>query len=74
MSHFQWYKNSSLTRLYGIAEAYLDYLKVHFKSRLPKVFFESMKNRTRDKNNGDIPYSDLSYRYVILEIKAKGLE
>ena len=55
-------------------DARASFWKEKFLYGLPRALTEKVQETLREKHNGTIPYEDLTYGYLIGEVKKEGLK
>ncbi|KAK2993200.1 hypothetical protein RJ640_005168 [Escallonia rubra] len=73
LTHFRWYKDVFLSKLYQRSDAQQDFWKERFIAGLPNLFSERVRTRIRNKHNGALPFSLYTFGELISEICAEGL-
>ncbi|KAK2976061.1 hypothetical protein RJ640_024789 [Escallonia rubra] len=73
LTHFRWYKDVFLSKLYQRSDAQQDFWKERFIVGLPNLFSERVRTRIRNKHNGALPFSLYTFGELISEICAEGL-
>ncbi|KAL7202390.1 hypothetical protein ACSBR1_033959 [Camellia fascicularis] len=73
LTHFHWYEDIFLSKLYQRHDTSQDFLKEWFIARLPILFAEKVKTRIHSKHNGQILYNQHTLGEIIFEIYAEGL-
>ncbi|KAK2975741.1 hypothetical protein RJ640_022747 [Escallonia rubra] len=73
LTHFRWYKDVFLSKLYQRSDAQQDFWKERFIAGLPNLFSERVRTRIRNKHNGALPFFLYTFGELISEICAEGL-
>ncbi|KAK2973105.1 hypothetical protein RJ640_009757 [Escallonia rubra] len=73
LTHFRWYKDVFLSKLYQKSNAQQDFWKERFIAGLPNLFSERVRSRIKNKHNGALPFSLYTFGALISEICAEGL-
>ncbi|KAK2973929.1 hypothetical protein RJ640_019444 [Escallonia rubra] len=73
LTHFRWYKDVFMSKLYQRSDAQQDFWKERFIAGLPNLFSERVRTRIRNKHNGALPFSLYTFGELISEICAEGL-
>ena len=73
LSDFKWYHDVFLAKLMSREDARASFWKENFLYGLPRARNEKVQESLRERNNGTIPYEDLTYGDLISEVK-KGLK
>ncbi|TMW96895.1 hypothetical protein EJD97_006586 [Solanum chilense] len=74
LTDFRWYKDMFITKLMIREDCNNDYWKEHFLSGLPPHLAEKVRSKIRDRFEGNIPYSQLSYGDLISLINFVAME
>ena len=61
LTDFRWYKDMFITKVMLRDDCHNDYWKERFLSGLPPHFAENVRSKIRDRCEGKIPYSDMTY-------------
>ena len=72
-SDFKWYHDVFLAKLFFRPYARASFWKEKFIFGIPKALNEKVQESLREKNNGTIPYADLTYGDLKSEVKKEGL-
>ena len=73
LQDFRWYKDIFLTKVMTREDCNQPFQKEKFVAGLPTVFFENIRTKLRNQNNGRIPYDRLTYGDLINIINEEGL-
>ncbi|CAN1183322.1 hypothetical protein LINPERPRIM_LOCUS42807 [Linum perenne] len=73
LSHFQWYRDVFLSKVFLREDCQHDFWKEKFLSGLPSLFAERIKNRIKLRHEGIIPYSQFTYGELASEVVAEGI-
>ncbi|CAL5212221.1 unnamed protein product [Lathyrus oleraceus] len=74
LTHFRWYKDTFLSRVYQLNNPNSLHWKAKFIDGLPHFFSEKVRQSLRQKNDGiNINYSDLTYGHIISTCVNEGL-
>ncbi|XP_050912612.1 uncharacterized protein LOC127127466 [Lathyrus oleraceus] len=74
LTHFRWYKDTFLSRVYQLNNPNSLHWKAKFIDGLPHFFSEKIRQSLRQKNDGiNINYSDLTYGQIISTCVNEGL-
>ncbi|KAK2979079.1 hypothetical protein RJ640_026029 [Escallonia rubra] len=73
LTHFRWYKDVFLSKLYQRSDAQQDFWKERFIAGLPNLFSERVRTRIKNKHNGALPFSLYTFGDLISKICAEGL-
>jgi hypothetical protein len=66
LTHFRWYKDTFLSRVFQLKNPNADHWKSKFVDGLPYLFAERIRQSLRNKNDGiNINYPDLTYSQII---------
>ena len=63
-----------LTKVMTRTDARASFWKERFLYGLPRAFNEKVQESLRERNNGTIPYDELTYGDIISEVKKEGLK
>ena len=74
LSDFRWYHDVFLAKLMSKEDARASFWKEKFLYGLPRALNEKVQESLRERNNGTIPYEDLTYGDLISEVKKEGLK
>ena len=74
LSDFKWYHDVFLAKLMSREDARASFWKEKFLYGLPRALTKKVQETLREKNNGTIPYDDLTYGDLIGEVKKEGLK
>ena len=74
LSDFKWYHDVFLAKLMTRIDARAYFWKERFLYGLPRAFNEKVQESLRERNNGTIPYDELTYGDLISEVKKEGLK
>ena len=74
LSDFKWYHDVFLAKLMTRADARASFWKERFLYGLPRAFNEKVQESLKERNNGTIPYDELTYGDLISEVKKEGLK
>ena len=74
LSDFKGYHDVFLAKLMSREDARASFWKEKFFYGLPRALTEKVQESLREKHNGTIPYEDLTYGYLIGEVKKEGLK
>ena len=74
LSDFKWYHDVFLAKLMTRIDARASFWKERFLYGLQRAFNEKVQESLREKNNGTIPYDELTYEDLISEVKKEGLK
>ncbi|MCI00290.1 hypothetical protein A2U01_0021307, partial [Trifolium medium] len=74
LTHFRWYKDTFLSRVFQVNNANSTHWKSKFIDGLPHLFAEKVRQALRNKNDGiNINFFDLSYGQIISTCLNEGL-
>ncbi|CAK8570624.1 unnamed protein product [Lathyrus sativus] len=74
LTHFRWYKDTFLSRVYQLNNPNSLHWKAKFIDGLPHFFSEKVGQSSRQKNDGiNINYSDLTFGHIISTYVNEGL-
>ena len=74
LSHFRWYKDTFLTRVFQLPDCNTIHWKSKFIDGLPNLFSEKVRRSLRSKFDGvNINFHDLSYGQIIQNCLTEGL-
>ena len=74
LTHFRWYKDTFLSRVYQLKNPNSIHWKAKFIDGLPHFFSEKVRHSLRSKNDGiNINYPDLTYGQIISTCVNEGL-
>ncbi|CAL5186076.1 unnamed protein product [Lathyrus oleraceus] len=74
LTHFRWYKDTFLSRVYQLNNPNSLHWKAKFVDGLPHFFSEKVRQSLRQKNDGiNINYFDLTYGHIISTCINEGL-
>ena len=73
LSDFKWYHDVFLAKVMTRTDARASFWKERFLYGLPRAFNEKVQESLKEKNNGTIPYDELTYGDLISEVKKEGL-
>jgi hypothetical protein len=74
LTHFRWYKDTFLSRLFMIENPNSSHWKAKFVDGLPHLFAEKIRQALRNKNDGiNINYPDLTYGQITNTCIQEGL-
>ena len=74
LSDFKWYHDVFLAKLMTRADARASFWKERFLYGLSRAFNEKVQESIKERNNGTIPYDELTYGDLISEVKKEGLK
>ena len=74
LSDFKWYHDVFLAKVMTRSDARASFWKEKLLYGLPRAFNEKVQKSRREKNNGTIPYEELTYGDLISEVKKEGLK
>ena len=74
LSDFKWYNDVFLAKVMTRTDARASFWKERFLYGLPIAFNEKVQESLRERNNGTIPYDELTYGDIISEVKKEGLK
>ena len=74
LSDFKWYHDVFLAKLMARVNARTSFWKERFLYGLPRAFNEKVQKSLKERNNGTIPYDELTYGDLISEVKKEGLK
>ena len=74
LSDFKWCHDVFLAKLMTRIDARAYFWKERFLYGLPRAFNEKVQESLRERNNGTIPYDELTYGDLISEVKKEGLK
>ncbi|CAK8565192.1 unnamed protein product [Lathyrus sativus] len=74
LTHFRWYKDTFLSRIYQLKNPNYIHWKAKFIDGLPHFFSEKVRHSSRSKKDGiNINYPDLTYGQIIITCVNEGL-
>ncbi|GAV77140.1 hypothetical protein CFOL_v3_20612, partial [Cephalotus follicularis] len=68
LQDFRWYKDTFMTNVLTREDATRLYWKEKFITGLPTLFFEKIKNKYKESNNGIVPYETMTYGDIVSTI------
>ena len=74
LSDFKWYHDVFLAKVMTRTDARASFWKERFIYGLPRAFNEKVQESLKERNNGTIPYDELTYGDLISEVKKEGLK
>ena len=74
LSDFKWYHDVFLAKLMTRQDARASFWKERFLYGLPRAFNEKVQKSLKERNNGTIPYDELTYGDLISEVQKEGLK
>ncbi|KAH0650257.1 hypothetical protein KY284_030169 [Solanum tuberosum] len=74
LDKFIYYKHAFLSKVMIRPDCNLDFWKECFISGLPPLFADKVRTKIQDRNNGNIPYSNLTYGDLVSTINIVALE
>ncbi|KAH0664623.1 hypothetical protein KY285_025829 [Solanum tuberosum] len=74
LDKFIHYKHAFLSKVMIRPDCNLDFWKERFISGLPPLFADKVRTKIQDRNNGNIPYSNLTYGDLVSTINIVALE
>ena len=74
LSDFKWYHDVFLAKVMTRTDARASFWKERFLYGLPRAFNEKVQESLKERNNGTIPYDELTYGDLISEVKKEGLK
>ena len=73
LQDFRWYKDVFFTAVLTHSDCNQSFWKEKFIAGLPNLFAERVRKTIKNKNDGHIPYDDLTYGDIISTITAEGI-
>ena len=74
LDNFIHYRHAFLSKVMIRPDCNLDYWKERFISGLPPLFADKVRTKIQDRNNGSIPYNNLTYGDLVSTINIVALE
>ncbi|XP_049381237.1 uncharacterized protein LOC125845745 [Solanum stenotomum] len=74
LDNFIHYKHAFLSKVMIRPDCNLDFRKERFISGLPHLFADKVRTKIQDRNNGNIPYGNLTYGDLVSTINVVALE